>query len=181
MDLSNYYESIVDDDVVYLKAIHKGYRNLYISGVLPVSNNVVKNLKNNNIDVVVTLTENGLMSIDDLVRINNIAGIEFFHYKCLDDVSFDMSKWFNGIYEDLKPHLQKNILFQCMEGKSRSTTALISVVLNMFKNYMKRDICYTDLILDEVRKERSHARPNEGFMEQLHAYEKKLKDTRVPE
>jgi predicted protein tyrosine phosphatase len=173
------YDDDIAKDIQYLQTIHRGYKNLFISGALPVSSNVVNNLKKHNITVVVSLTENKLLSLND-PRVEK-TDIVRFHYKSVDVADFDISKWFDRAYIDLYPYIhkkpQQNILIHCNEGKSRSVALLISVVLNMFREFME-DACYTDLILETVRMERKHAEPNTGFMDLLYKYEKELKATR---
>jgi hypothetical protein len=91
-------------DIQYLKTIHHSYRNLFISGAFPVSSNVMDNLKKHNITVVVSLTENKLLSLNDPRIKDNIIR---FHYKTLDLADFDISKWFDNAYIDLKKYLYK--------------------------------------------------------------------------
>jgi predicted protein tyrosine phosphatase len=178
---SNTIEEECDNDVLseirYLKTIHRGYKNLLISGALPVSSNVVSNLRNHNIAVVVSLTENKLLSLND-PRVEKTNTVRF-HYSSVDVADFDISKWFDLAWKDLYPFIYtkptQNILFHCNEGKSRSVALLISVALNMISSSMIDDICYTDLILERIKMEREYAEPNKGFMALLYAYEKKLK------
>ena len=169
---SQFYNDVIYNDIAYLKKIHVGYKNLYVSGAIPVSSNVVENLHSHNIDVVVSLTEYKLLS---LTNPNIPCTIVYKHYKSYDLPDFIISELFDPIYQDIKPYMHKNILFHCNEGKSRSITVLISVVLNMIAKHMKPTYCYTDLILDEVRKNRKYAEPNRGFMKQLYIYEDKIK------
>lgn len=169
MDLSEYFASEIKRDTDYLKEIHAGFQSFFVCGLLGLTE---KNINTHNIDVIVSLTKNKILSIQNFP-------VVLFHYSAEDLTSFDISQHFDSMYNDLRPHLSKNILFHCNEGKSRSVSALISVVLNIICNKMSANRCYTDMILKRIKQTRIHAQPNDGFMQQLYMYENKCKKREI--
>jgi predicted protein tyrosine phosphatase len=166
--LDDYYNEVMDDDLKYLKTIHQVFRNFFISGIIPLTVDVEDNLYRHGIKVVISATENKVISIQD-------ADVTNLHYSCEDVKHCDIGKHFDRMYADIKPHLNKKILIHCIEGKSRSTTMLVSIILNILAGTMSSKHSYTDIILKLIKKSRHQAQPNSGFIKQLRDYEIKLK------
>lgn len=148
--------------------------NFYLSGSGPISGyKTEQNLQDNDIKVVISMIPHKLRALD-------AAKLDFHKYYPLNDQPDEnISKYFDQIYADISPHLGKNILVHCMQGVSRSSTTLISIMLNLMNSKGKlkklsngtKQVYFTDLLIKILRDRRSIVDPNPGFKKQLYEYE----------
>jgi protein-tyrosine phosphatase len=88
-----------------------------------------------------------------------------------DSETQDIKKYFaktNAQLTEILSNKKNKVLIHCFAGKSRSTTVLVSYLMQAEKK--KRDE-----VLQKVKEKRPIVQPNEGFMKQLLEWEKELK------
>jgi protein-tyrosine phosphatase len=95
-----------------------------------------------------------------------------FKYKLIDiddHPESDLLLHFNECHEFIQEALDGGgaVAVHCAAGISRSATIVISYVMKTYRFSYKR-------AFEFVRQKRSVIRPNEGFVQQLHIYEKQL-------
>lgn len=99
----------------------------------------------------------------------------YFRYKTvnvLDGTQENIQKYFsecNDFIENAINHEHGKVLVHCFQGISRSCTVVTAYLI-----YKKR--ISTDNALRYVKDHHSNSKPNEGFIKQLHSYEKRIKN-----
>lgn len=115
-------------------------------------------LKENNITCVICVAE-GLN-----IRLNN-PNIKFYKYDLQDDSDCDISLYFDEIGKLIER--EKTVLVICAAGISRSSTIVISYIMNYYELNLKDAFNY-------VRNKRNRICPNKKFLRCLFDYEMKL-------
>lgn len=156
-----------------------GHRHIYITGCLfPCHQNLIKEFA---IKYVVSVCYPLSKSVRDQFHLNDI---KFMSIKIDDyDTSLipfgKLIKWIDTqTYDDSS---NKIILVHCQAGMSRSVSVvlawLISNYINKSHDYKLCDLSISNLINDKlitIRQIREIAKPNKGFIHQLHKYTKDL-------
>ena len=115
-------------------------------------------LKENNITCVICVAE-GLN-----IRLNN-PNIKFYKYDLQDNSDCDISLYFDEIGKLIER--EKTVLVICAAGISRSSTIVISYIMNYYEFNLKDAFNY-------VRNKRNMICPNKKFLRCLFEYEMKL-------
>jgi protein-tyrosine phosphatase len=115
-------------------------------------------LKENNITCVICVAE-GLN-----IRLNN-PNIKFYKYDLQDNSDCDISLYFDEIGKLIES--EKTVLVICAAGISRSSTIVISYIMNYYEFNLKDAFNY-------VRNKRNMICPNKNFLRCLFDYEIKL-------
>lgn len=127
--------------------------NIFLSNLYNANN--INNLKNNNIKIVIRLSEDNNKSLYD-------SSILFYNYELEDNLLYkkeiiDFSK---EIYDIIFKNNDKNILIHCNEGQSRSVSVIIYYLCMKYNwNY---DIAY-----NYIKNIKSDIRPNNSFIFEL--------------
>lgn len=145
---------------------------IYLSGLTPLcSNNIDKNVQENNIQVIISMTECAIPSIADYCIHNDL---QYHHFPTDDASSFDISQYFDATYDIIYNAVKnkKHVLVHCMAGISRSATIVIAFLIRFTKdsyvcdeNYAPYLICHKMLKL--AKEKRVIVQPNNGFIGQL--------------
>ena len=144
---------------------------IHISGLMPLSRNLEKNIKEKNIKVIISITENKITSLENYCK--NMVGMEYYHFPADDVENFNISKYFEPTYKIIHKALtdKKNVLVHCMAGISRSVTIVTSFLMRVLRRRFPPD---RRIIFEEVLKiikiSRPIANPNSGFVKQLLEY-----------
>ena len=115
-------------------------------------------LKENNITCVICVAE-GLN-----IRLNN-PNIKIYKYDLQDNSDCDISLYFDEIGKLIES--EKTVLVICAAGISRSSTIVISYIMNYYDLNLKDTFNY-------VRNKRNMICPNKKFLRCLFDYEMKL-------
>lgn len=115
-------------------------------------------LKENNITCVICVAE-GLN-----IRLNN-SNIKIYKYDLQDNSDCDISLYFDEIGKIIES--EKTVLVICAAGISRSSTIVISYIMNYYDLNLKDAFNY-------VRNKRNMICPNKKFLRCLFDYEMKL-------
>ena len=131
----------------------------------------IGNIKNaNNKEEIETLgIKNILNCAAEIQQINLPNNIKYCHINLTDSSNMDITKFFHRAFsfiESARKEKQK-ILIHCKLGISRSPAIIIAYLIK----YMGYS---TDSALSFLRSKRSQVYPNQGFINQLHLYEKNL-------
>ena len=163
-----------DGDFNDLRIISHIINNLYISGMMPLSSNLAKNLEEHDIGVVISMTEKKVTTLVDYCQ--SRKNMEYYHFPCEDIASCDISKYFDQTFEIIHKSVMNdiNVLVHCMEGSSRSVTIVIAFLMRFLKSKFVNSDSY-DIIYNKIKEKRNTSRPNRGFQEQLRNYSRNLK------
>jgi len=124
-------------------------------------------LKKNNIHTIITVR--GRLSQPP--EYYKKHGIAVLHIPISDHELTNIGKYFPLVYNFIEQSLQnkKAVLVHCAAGISRSTTLATSYLMRKYK------LSATNA-LKVIKKHRTCANPNSGFIRQLHDYEHVLKN-----
>ena len=132
---------------------------LYLSGLNPITNDKIKELK---IDIIVSI-----INFQDNL---NLDSVERIFYYAEDEDNFNIIPYFDSFNELAEQNPEKRILVHCHYGVSRSASLIASHLINAYhkrKLLTKYDITR---ILKIIRKKRDCIDPNDGFIRQLEYY-----------
>jgi protein-tyrosine phosphatase len=117
-------------------------------------------------------------------RVPNLTSQHIRHYtfEIEDHPRANIYKLFDQTYAIIMSAIQQNqnILVHCRAGVSRSATIVVAFFLKCLRCnpelvvpfIPKTQLTWTDSIVDYVRSKRNCIRPNDGFIQQLRAYER---------
>jgi len=105
----------------------------------------------------------------DLSKLASHMSIKYLKIAAEDEEKFPLYLYFDEMADFINESLQNQgrILVHCALGVSRSPSAIMTYLIKYKKKTM-------DEALKFVKNKRSLVQPNEGFLEQLREYEKKI-------
>jgi hypothetical protein len=162
----------------FKEIINYQYSTIYLSSTESLI--FTNDLQTKDIQVIISLSGERVRS--DQLQFS--TRVKHYYYQVHDNENQDILFLFDPIFRIIYHAIDrnKNILIHCPDGKSTSVALLISFFLRSIKDSPEYIIPYipktchwwTMSILSFIQIQKPDARPNQGFIAQLYAYEEEI-------